>query len=181
MTAITDGLQRNARAYACRPAADYEKQAAIGEGTFGVVYKAIENATGRTVAIKKLRDMKSSRSSAAGIDLATLREIMLLQEMRHENVIDLVEVYCYNSSISLVFEFCTTDLEVVIKDSKQILDAQIIKAHMLGSLRGLAHCHANWILHRNAAARSLQHCITTPHPQAAVPLQSGPNPTQHGP
>ena len=37
--------------------------------------------------------------------LATLREIMLLQELRHENVIELIEVYVHNQSISLVFEF----------------------------------------------------------------------------
>jgi serine/threonine protein kinase len=130
-----------------RPAADYQKQAEIGQGTFGVVHKAIQNATGRVVAIKKLR----TRRTKAGIELATLREIMLLQEpgpppepqphgtlpclgphpipsepcmippqeIRHTNVVELVEVYCHNGSISLVFEFCTADLEAVIKDSSQ--------------------------------------------------------------
>ena len=88
-----------------RPADAYEKGEHIGEGTFGVVVKATQTSTGRTVAIKKLRSQKSS-SARLGTKLETLREIMLLQEMRHDNVIELIEVYCHNQSISLVFEFC---------------------------------------------------------------------------
>jgi hypothetical protein len=36
---------------------------------------------------------------------------MLLQELRHEHVIELREVYTHNGALSLVFEFCVTDLE----------------------------------------------------------------------
>ena len=43
-------------------------------------------------------------------------EIMLLHELKHEHVIDLLEVFCHNGSIHLVFEFCATDLENIIKD-----------------------------------------------------------------
>lgn len=131
-----------------RPAAGYEKGEHIGEGTFGVVSKAIQTSSGRTVAIKKLRAPKSSRARL-GTDLATLREIMLLQELRHDNVIELIEVYYHNQSISLVFEFCVTDLEIVIKDRNRQLEPTDIRAFMLGALRGLDHCHANWILHRD--------------------------------
>lgn len=131
------------------PAASYEKGVWIGEGAFGVVTKAKQSSTGRTVAIKKLRTPKGSHTR--GADLATLREIMLLQEIRHANVIELIEVYCHNQSISLVFEFCVTDLEHVIKDSTKfpVLELKDIQGYLLGCMRGLAHCHANWILHRD--------------------------------
>ena len=67
----------------------YERGDVVGEGTFGRVYRATERATGRTVAIKKLLN---SRSAKEGTDLSTLREIMLLQELKHEHVIDMLEV-----------------------------------------------------------------------------------------
>jgi len=127
------------------PAAGYRKQENLGEGTFGVVAKAIKLDTNEVVAIKKIRQ----RASKSGMELPTLREIMLLQELQHENVIALHEVYVHNGSLNLVFEFCATDLEHVIQDKKMILDAARIKACMLGTLQGLAYCHASWVLHRD--------------------------------
>ena len=64
----------------------------MGEGTFGVVVKAIKLDTGAVVAIKKLRRVGSSKT---GMELPTLREIMLLQELQHENVTLLHEVHAH--------------------------------------------------------------------------------------
>ena len=128
------------------PVADYEKQGVLGEGTFGVVTKAVHSQTRAVVAIKKLRSRAFSKE---GTGVATLREIMLLQELRHENVIDLIEVFVHHGAISLVFEYCTADLEAVIKDREVLLDPPRIKGYLLGTLRGLAHCHESWVLHRD--------------------------------
>ena len=129
------------------PAADYTREAILGEGTFGKVYKGTIVASGRDVAIKKLIKGFSSRD---GVEIPTLREIMLLQELRHENVVELIEVLCANRGISLVFEFCVTDLEVVRKDHANFrLDAARVKGYMLGTLRGVAYCHESWVLHRD--------------------------------
>ena len=126
---------------------NYDRQALIGEGTFGRVYRATEHSTGRVLAIKKL--IKGS-STKEGTELATLREIMLLHELKHENVIDMVEVFMHNAAIHLVFEFCATDLEAVIKETARYeLDAARIKGYMQATLRGLAWIHASWILHRD--------------------------------
>ena len=65
----------------------------MGEGTFGVVAKAIKLDTRAVVAIKKLRRVGASKT---GMELPTLREIMLLQELQHENVILLHEVHAHN-------------------------------------------------------------------------------------
>ena len=118
----------------------------LGRGTFGEVYQATVIATGAVVAIKKL--LKAS-SRKEGVEVSTLREIMLLHELKHENLIDMIEVFVHNGSISLVFEFCATDLEHIIKDKSEQLDAARIKGYMLGTLRGVAFCHANWVLHRD--------------------------------
>ena len=128
------------------PYEDYEKLDVLGEGTFGVVTRA-RSSTG-IVAIKKLR----ARALANGVDHATLREIMLLHELKHENVIDLSEVFVHNGALSLVFEFCSTDLERVLERARkenQPLTPGVTKACVQGTLRGLAYCHRNWVLHRD--------------------------------
>ena len=73
------------RAALRRPAAGYRKLSEdeggkLGEGTFGVVAKAIKLDTNAVVAIKKLRRVGASKT---GMELPTLREIMLLQVQHH--------------------------------------------------------------------------------------------------
>jgi len=46
-----------------------------------------------------------------GINRTALREIKLLQELKHENIIELVDVFGQKSNISLVLDFMETDLE----------------------------------------------------------------------
>mmetsp|Transcript_44259 Transcript_44259/g.116323 ORF Transcript_44259/g.116323 Transcript_44259/m.116323 type:complete len:342 (+) Transcript_44259:132-1157(+) len=128
------------------PFEDYVRQEKLGEGTFGKVYRGVIKKTGRVVAIKKLLKVSSSR---LGVELPIIREIMLLQELRQENIIELVEVLCLNGSVSLVFEYCVTDLEKIIQDRDFSLGAARIKGYMLGTLRGIAYCHESWVLHRD--------------------------------
>ena len=129
------------------PFDSYEREAFLGEGTFGKVYRYKERATGRIVAIKRLH---RSRSSKEGAELPMLREIMLLHELKHENVIDLVEVFAHDGTYHLVFEFCTTDLEAIVKDTaKYDMDASRIKGYMQQTLRGLEAIHGSWVLHRD--------------------------------
>lgn len=128
-----------------RGASSYAKLGTVGEGTFGVVSCAKHTRTDTIVAIKKIR----ARQTKSGVDVATLREAMLLSELRHPNVIALLDVYTHNGAVSLVFEFCPADIEHVIKDRTAPLDAARIKAYMRGALAGLAFCHANWMIHRD--------------------------------
>ncbi len=60
----------------------------VGEGTFGKVYKAKNTSTGRFVALKRIR-MEAEKD---GFPVTAMREIKLLQSLRHENVIQLYEM-----------------------------------------------------------------------------------------
>ena len=64
------------------------------------------------VAIKKIRLGKLKE----GVNFTAIREIKLLQEIKHEHVIKLVDVFAHKKNLNLVFEFCGGDLEMVIKD-----------------------------------------------------------------
>lgn len=112
--------------------------------------------TEQIVAVKKIK-IGSREEARDGINRTALREIKLLHELQHENVIGLLDVFGYKSNVSLVFDFMDTDLEVIIKDIKGIpvLTLANIKAYMIMTLRGLEYLHLNWILHRDLKPNNL--------------------------
>lgn len=62
----------------------YQKLDKLGEGTYGVVYKAIDKVTGETVALKKIRLEKEDD----GVPSTAIREISLLKSLKHPNVVE---------------------------------------------------------------------------------------------
>ncbi|XP_028740670.1 cyclin-dependent kinase 7 isoform X1 [Peromyscus leucopus] len=90
-----------------------------------------------------------------GINRTALREIKLLQELSHPNIIGLLDAFGHKSNISLVFDFMETDLEVIIKDNSLVLTPSHIKAYMLMTLQGLEYLHQHWILHRDLKPNNL--------------------------
>ena len=84
-----------------------------------------------------------------------LREIKLLQELDHPNIIGLVDVVGQTSTISLVMDFMETDLEVIIKDRSLTLLPAHIKNLIIQTLTGLEFLHAHMILHRDLKPNNL--------------------------
>lgn len=70
------------------PGEVYERLACVGEGTYGKVYKAKNVESGVFVAMKRIR-MEGEKD---GFPVTAMREIKLLQGLKHDNVIDLVEM-----------------------------------------------------------------------------------------
>ncbi|XP_054160443.1 cyclin-dependent kinase 7-like [Oppia nitens] len=132
----------------------YEKIEFLGEGQFATVYKAKDTETGDIVAVKKIK-LGTRAEAKDGINRTALREIKLLQELNHPNVIGLVDVFGHRSNVSLVFDFMDTDLEVVIKDTNIVLTPAHIKSYILMTLEGLEFLHMNWILHRDLKPNNL--------------------------
>ncbi|KAI5818742.1 kinase-like domain-containing protein [Pyronema omphalodes] len=130
----------------------YIKDEKIGEGTYAIVYRARVKATGEQVAIKKIK----ISSQQAGISMDSLREIKHLQELRHENIVNLLDVFVgRNHNINAVLEFLAGDLEGIIKDGSVIYGTSDIKSWMAMSLRGLWWCHRNFVLHRDIKPNNL--------------------------
>ena len=131
----------------------YEKLQHLGEGQFANVYKA-KDSNGEIVAIKKIK-LGSRHEAKDGVNRTALREIKLLKELRHENIIALRDVIGNRSSISLVFDFMETDLEHIVKDNTIILGPSHVKNMMLQTLLGLEFLHAHYILHRDLKPNNL--------------------------
>ncbi|KAL4297787.1 hypothetical protein GQ457_12G007500 [Hibiscus cannabinus] len=129
----------------------YLKREVLGEGTYGVVYKAIDTKTGQVVAIKKIRLGKQKE----GVNFTALREIKLLKELKDPNIIELIDAFPHKGNLHLVFEFMETDLEAVIRDRNIFLSPADIKSYIQMTLKGLAICHKKWVLHRDMKPNNL--------------------------
>mmetsp|Transcript_39548 Transcript_39548/g.86141 ORF Transcript_39548/g.86141 Transcript_39548/m.86141 type:complete len:349 (-) Transcript_39548:522-1568(-) len=127
------------------PSAKYEVVERIGQGAFGEVLKAVHLPTGGVVALKKVM----LRRPEKGIPDNVLREIKLLQQVDHPNVVHLHEVFAMGSSLALSCEYCSSDLSEVVKRSCWRLEAPVVKGIMLQLLRGVAAMHRARVLHRD--------------------------------
>lgn len=143
----------------CPDANKYEKLAKIGQGTFGEVFKARDRQTRRLVAMKKVL-MENEKE---GFPITALREIKILQLLRHENVVNLIEIArtratAYNrmkSTFYLIFEFCEHDLAGLLSNANVKFNIGEIKKVMQQLLNGLYFIHSNKILHRDMKAANI--------------------------
>ena len=128
----------------------YSKTAKIGEGTFGVVYKAKDLLTGKTVAIKRIR----SDHEEEGIPSSAVREMSALQELDHPNVMKLLDVLL-NPRMYLVFEFMSCDLAKYIQEHPNPLSADKINLFMYQLVSAVDYCHGKRIIHRDLKPQNI--------------------------
>ncbi|KRY55271.1 Cyclin-dependent kinase 9, partial [Trichinella britovi] len=137
----------------------YEKIIKIGQGTFGEVFKARDRKTGKIVALKKIL-MENEKE---GFPITAIREIRILQKVRHQNVTELLEVCrskasSYNrgrSTFYLVFAFCEHDLAGLLSNVHVKFSLGEIKEVMKQLLDGLFFIHMQKILHRDMKAANV--------------------------
>ena len=79
----------------------------IGEGTYGKVYKARNRRSSEVVAMKQMK----LDHQEEGVPSTAIREIALLKELSHVNVVRLLDVFCKPGKLVLVFEFLENDLK----------------------------------------------------------------------
>ncbi|XP_035669414.1 cyclin-dependent kinase 1-like [Branchiostoma floridae] len=132
---------------------DYVKIEKIGEGTYGVVYKGRNKKTGLTVALKKIR----LESEEEGVPSTAIREISLLKELVHPNIVNLQDVLMQESKLYLVFEFLTMDLKKYMDSipSGQYMDSMLVKSYLYQILQGITFCHSRRVLHRDLKPQNL--------------------------
>mmetsp|Transcript_15640 Transcript_15640/g.33904 ORF Transcript_15640/g.33904 Transcript_15640/m.33904 type:complete len:266 (-) Transcript_15640:690-1487(-) len=137
----------------------YELEETIGEGAYGRVFKARCRANNDVVAVKEMKTnwLPASR----GIGSYTIREIAVLRELQHENIVRLREVVIENTAtrytnVYLVFDYLDYDLHTLIQSSPSFSqDGLQVKAYMYQLLSATAYCHAHGVMHRDLKPQNL--------------------------
>lgn len=123
---------------------------AVGDGTYGVVYKATNTANGEVCAIKRMKiKFKSWEECLA------LREIKSLRKFSHNNIVKLKEAFRVNDELHLVFEFLDENLYQLIKDRADPLPETQIRSITYQILSGLAYMHKHGFFHRDLKPENL--------------------------
>ncbi|KAK8794840.1 hypothetical protein WA158_001820 [Blastocystis sp. Blastoise] len=128
----------------------YEKLQKAGEGAYGVVYQARDTETGDIVALKNIRLEQKDE----GIPSTAIREIALLKELNHPNIVKLYDVIHSDNCLTLVFEYVDQDLRKFL-DKEHHLEEPLIKHLMYQLLSAVNHCHKFRILHRDLKPHNL--------------------------
>jgi len=128
----------------------YEKLQKIGEGTYGVIYKAQNQKTGQFIALKKIR----LENEDEGTPSTAIREISILKEMTHPTIVSLLDVVNYDFKLYLVFEFLEQDLKKFL-DSVTVLSSALVQSYLKQLLQGLTYCHQRRIVHRDLKPQNL--------------------------
>eukprot|EP01066_Platyproteum_vivax_P005063 Platyproteum_vivax@DN16462_c0_g1_i1.p1 len=128
----------------------YTKLEKIGEGTYGIVYKA-QDVGGDIYALKKIR----LEAEDEGIPSTAIREISLLKELQHPNIVRLCDVVHTERRLVLVFEYLDQDLKKLLDVCDEGLGPTTTKSFLYQLLRGVAYCHQHRVLHRDLKPQNL--------------------------
>lgn len=123
----------------------YNRLDVLGEGTYGIVYRAVDKVTGQVVALKKVRLDRTEE----GIPQTALREVSILQEVHHPNIVNLHDVICSDGKLYLVFEYVDMDLKKAMEKHGGPFSEHEVKKLIYQLLDGLYFCHRHRIVHRD--------------------------------
>lgn len=123
----------------------YTRIAQVGEGTYGQVFKAKSEHTGIFVALKKIR----LENEKDGFPITAMREIKLLQMLRHRNIVRLHEMMTARGSVYMVFEYMEHDLNGVLNHPNVHFTPAHLKSLASQLLQGLDYLHRKAVLHRD--------------------------------
>ena len=130
-----------------------QKVGTLGEGAYGVVYKGIYLPTKEIIALKKIK----LETQSEGVPSTTIREISVLREIEHKNVVQLKDVIMCPTEMYLVFEYMELDLRNKIDTliSGQFFSPMLVKWFMFQLLNGVAACHSRRIIHRDLKPQNI--------------------------
>ncbi|CCW68411.1 unnamed protein product [Phytomonas sp. Hart1] len=129
----------------------YETIGILGEGTYGVVLKAIHHTTGKLVAIKKFKQTDADDY----VHKTSLREVRILKQLHHPNVVSLYDVFRRNDKLYLVFELVENTILQLLERTRTGMDRQDVRRYAYQILRGIDYCHTHNVIHRDVKPENI--------------------------
>ncbi|KAJ1369835.1 Cell division protein kinase 1 [Parelaphostrongylus tenuis] len=132
---------------------EFVKLDKIGEGTYGVVYKGKHKRTNKLVAMKKIR----LEGEDEGVPSTAIREVSLLKELKHPNVVQLEDVIMQENRLYLIFEFLSMDLKRYLDQlpTDKKLPAAECKSYMFQICQAICFAHQRRVIHRDLKPQNL--------------------------
>uniref|UniRef100_A0A3Q2UMI3 cyclin-dependent kinase n=1 Tax=Fundulus heteroclitus TaxID=8078 RepID=A0A3Q2UMI3_FUNHE len=128
----------------------YIKLDKLGEGTYATVFKGRSKLTDNLVALKEIR-----LEHEEGAPCTAIREVSLLKDLKHANIVTLHDIIHTEKCLTLVFEYLEKDLKQYMDDCGSIMSIHNVKIFLFQLLRGLAYCHKRKVLHRDLKPQNL--------------------------
>ena len=128
----------------------YEVIGVVGEGAYGIVYKCKNKETGKYVAIKKFKETEDEL-----VQKTMRRELKMLQQLKHENIVDFQESFTHKGNLFLVFEYCEKNLLEVLEESPDGLSPKLIKSFIYQMCKAISYMHKNNMIHRDIKPENL--------------------------
>ena len=128
----------------------YEVIGIVGEGAYGIVYKCKNKETDKFVAIKKFKETEDEL-----VQKTMKRELKMLQQLKHENIVEFQESFTSKGNLFLVFEYCEKNLLEVLEESPDGLSPKLIKSFIYQMCKAIAYMHKNNMIHRDIKPENL--------------------------
>uniref|UniRef100_A0A8C6UBW0 cyclin-dependent kinase n=1 Tax=Neogobius melanostomus TaxID=47308 RepID=A0A8C6UBW0_9GOBI len=128
----------------------YVKLGKLGEGTYATVFKGRSKLTENLVALKEIR-----LEHEEGAPCTAIREVSLLKNLKHANIVTLHDIIHTDRCLTLVFEYLDSDLKQYLDNCGSLMSMHNVKIFMFQLLRGLSYCHKRKILHRDLKPQNL--------------------------
>ena len=136
----------------------YKELGVIGKGAYGMIHLAedtraakhsaipgtTQEVSDKYVAIKKMKIHKLT-----GIDSTSIRELKIMKEIKHPNIIRLKDVFVEQFELFMALEYMVCDLGKLIDTKTVPMNNKDIKLIFKNITEGVNHLHNNWILHRD--------------------------------
>jgi len=154
----------------------YERVQRLGAGAFGEVSLVRDLTTGSLLASKSIQFNSGSSSGGGGyggggygrfgggrspsplVSKPLFRELQALQRLQGSpNIVTLHDVYPLDTKLVLIFEYAPSYLEMVIDAARAPIAERHVSAWAQMLLQGLAHMHAQGIIHRDIKPGKASH------------------------
>jgi len=127
----------------------------VGQGAYGIVCAAQDEETQESVAMKKIENAFEHITFTK----RTLRELRILRHLRHENLIDVRNIFLSGSKhdfedIYVISELMETDLASILKSQQSLTDDHC-QFFLYQILRGMKYVHSAQVIHRDLKPRNL--------------------------
>lgn len=141
----------------CRGLSNYEILHKVSEGSFGVVYEAKSRATGKTVALKEVKNLHLTEQ---GFPVTSLREVNILLSLSHSNLVTVHEIVTetlaksqrtssWPFKVFMVMDFWKHELRELLESKPEPFSQSEVKCIFTQVLSGLRHLHSHKIVHRD--------------------------------